>query len=76
MNVCLIFLSLFQLKNGIRGEKVKGPDVDKITNDSTAQKLLLYLEYKIRPDLIEPPIELPATIDEVYWTVFALWGAQ
>lgn len=64
------------LKNGIRGEKVRGAEVEKISNDTTAQKLLLYLEYKISPDLIEAPVELPTTIDEVYWTVFALWGTQ
>ena len=66
----------FQLKNGIRGEKVRGADVGKISKDTTAQKLLLYLEYKISPDLIEAPVELPTTIDEVYWTAFALWGTQ
>ena len=44
--------------------------------DSTAQKLLLHLEYRISPGIIEAPEELPITIDEVYWTVFALWGTQ
>ena len=53
-----------------------GPDVKTISNDTTAQKLLLYLEYRISEDLIDAPVELPPTIDEVYWTVFALWGTQ
>ena len=70
------FLFSFQLKNGIRGEKVTGADVKTISNDTTAQKLLLYLEYRISEDLIDAPVELPPIIDEVYWTVFALWGTQ
>lgn len=64
------------LKNGIKGDNVKGPEVKQIASDSTAQKLLLHLEYKIKPDVIEAPVELPDSIDEVYWTVFALWGTQ
>lgn len=64
------------LKNGIKGEDVKGPEVKQIENDSTAQKLLLRLEYRISPGLIQAPVDLPDLIDEVYWTVFALWGSQ
>ena len=68
--------SLFQLKNGIRGEKVTGSQVDSIQKDTSAQKLLLYLKYRISPGLLEAPVELPDSIDEVYWTVFGLWGKQ
>ncbi|WAR09990.1 hypothetical protein MAR_035066 [Mya arenaria] len=63
------------LAEGMKGREVKDPSVLKaVLSDPTSMKMLLDLEFRLENDVIDAPVELPYTIDEVYWLIFALYG--
>lgn len=69
-----IFIIMFQIKEGIIGKPVKELDIlQPLLDNASCLKLLLELQFRIQDNIFEPPTELPYSIDEVYWIIFALY---
>ncbi|KAL3854079.1 hypothetical protein ACJMK2_013359 [Sinanodonta woodiana] len=64
------------LQAGLRNTKVTVSDVEPVLKDDKAIELLKQLGYNVSEQEILPPKDLPFTIDEVYWVMFALWGQK
>ncbi|KAK3595366.1 hypothetical protein CHS0354_008791 [Potamilus streckersoni] len=61
---------------GLSETKVTVSDVEPVLKDAIAIKLLEQLGYSVSEQEILPPKDLPFTMDEVYWVMFALWGQK
>lgn len=62
------------LHDGIQGKCVQDQNIIKqLKENSTCQKILLDQQFAIEDNAIQAPIELPYTIDEVYWVIYALY---
>lgn len=63
------------LHDGIEGKSVVDQQVlQHLKESSTCQKILLDQEFRIGVHEVEAPVELPYTVDEVYWVLYALYG--
>jgi len=73
--IAVHYSCMFQLASGMRGVVLSVPDVVKpVLSNPTCMRILLDLEFRLESDAILPPVDLPPTIDEIYWLLTALYS--